>query len=189
MGDRRPDLPPLLYAHLDMEPGAIAEIPRSCRTRAPHPREPEPSRSARNGPGGRLLVLDAAASKIRAVELSSVMVLGGRPLGRERYRIGISVLPLRGTGWRKRQPTGRPAASSSPTRQPGFIPLPNEPRSRRRLERLQVPGHARQQGYVPRVESRGNRNTATECRCALLVAMNPQPRRSFHLSGGGHIWF
>jgi redox-sensitive bicupin YhaK (pirin superfamily) len=75
---------PLFYAHLDMAPGAVAELPSGHAERALYVVTGAVEIGSERHKAGRLLVLGAAASKLRAGEPSTVMVLGGEPLG-ERY--------------------------------------------------------------------------------------------------------
>jgi len=75
---------PLFYAHLDMTPGATAEIPGGHKERAIYIATGAVEMDGARYEAGRMLVLGAAASSVRAVEQSAVMVLGGEPLG-ERF--------------------------------------------------------------------------------------------------------
>src|SRR5690606_31036189 len=75
---------PQFYAHLDMAPGATAEIPGGHKERAIHIATGVVEMDGTRYEAGRMLVLGAAASSVRAVEQSAVMVLGGEPLG-ERF--------------------------------------------------------------------------------------------------------
>ncbi|MHC8944095.1 hypothetical protein EV681_4419 [Advenella incenata] len=75
---------PLFYAHLDMVPGATAEIPGGHKERAIYIATGAVEMDGTRYEAGRMLVLGAAASSVRAVEQSAVMVLGGEPLG-ERF--------------------------------------------------------------------------------------------------------
>ena len=75
---------PLFYAHLDMTPGATAEIPGGHKERAIYIATGAVEMDGTRYEAGRMLVLGAAASSVRAVEQSAVMVLGGEPLG-ERF--------------------------------------------------------------------------------------------------------
>ncbi len=75
---------PLFYAHLDMVPGATAEIPGGHKERAIYIATGAVEMDGTRYEAGRMLVLGAAASRVRAVEQSAVMVLGGEPLG-ERF--------------------------------------------------------------------------------------------------------
>ena len=75
---------PLFYAHLDMTPGATAEITGGHKERAIYIATGAVEMDGARYEAGRMLVLGAAASSVRAVEQSAVMVLGGEPLG-ERF--------------------------------------------------------------------------------------------------------
>lgn len=75
---------PLFYAHLDMAPGATAEIPSGHKERAVYIATGAVELDGTRYEGGRMLVLDSAASRVRASEHSAVMVLGGEPVG-ERF--------------------------------------------------------------------------------------------------------
>jgi len=75
---------PLFYAHLDMAPGAVAEVPQGHSERAIYVALGAVEMDGRRYEAGRMLVLGAAASRVRAMEQSSVMVLGGEPVG-ERF--------------------------------------------------------------------------------------------------------
>lgn len=75
---------PLFYAHLDMEPGSTAEIPGGHKERAIYIATGALELDGQRHESGRMLVLSAAASRVRALERSTVMVLGGEPVG-ERF--------------------------------------------------------------------------------------------------------
>jgi redox-sensitive bicupin YhaK (pirin superfamily) len=75
---------PQFYAHLDMARGAVAEIPVGHAERALYIAAGAVELSGVTFGAGRMLVLRADASRLRAVERSAVMVLGGEPLG-ERF--------------------------------------------------------------------------------------------------------
>lgn len=75
---------PLFYAHLEMEAGAIAEIPGGHKERALYVASGEVEMDGTAYGAGRMLVLDAAASRVRAAARSTVMILGGEPVG-ERF--------------------------------------------------------------------------------------------------------
>lgn len=72
---------PLFYAHLDMQPGSTAEIPGDYRERALYIATGAVELDGLRHESGRMLVLGAAASRVRALERSTVMVLGGEPVG------------------------------------------------------------------------------------------------------------
>lgn len=75
---------PLFYAHLDMAPGAVAEIPGGYRERALYIANGAVELAGARFETGNMLVLGAIASRVRALEHSAVMVLGGEPVG-ERF--------------------------------------------------------------------------------------------------------
>lgn len=75
---------PLFYAHLDMAPGAIAEIPADYTERALYIASGAVEMDGTRYEAGRMLVLGAGASAVRAQDQSTVMVLGGEPVG-ERF--------------------------------------------------------------------------------------------------------
>lgn len=77
-------LSPLFYAHLDMAAGAAAEIPGGYKERALYIASGAVEVGGTRYESGRMLVLGPTASRVRAVEPSSVMVLGGEPVG-ERF--------------------------------------------------------------------------------------------------------
>jgi len=72
---------PLFYAHLDMAPGSTAEIPGGHRERALYIATGAVELDGLRHESGRMLVLGAAASRVRALEHATVMVLGGEPVG------------------------------------------------------------------------------------------------------------
>jgi redox-sensitive bicupin YhaK (pirin superfamily) len=75
---------PQFYAHLDMARGATAGLPTGHAERALYIATGAVELGGVTYSAGRMLVLGADASWLRAVEHSSVMVLGGEPLG-ERF--------------------------------------------------------------------------------------------------------
>ncbi len=75
---------PLFYAHLDIAAGASAEIPSGHAERAIYVATGAVELDGARFEAGRMLVLGADASAVRAVERSVVMVLGGAPVG-ERF--------------------------------------------------------------------------------------------------------
>lgn len=75
---------PLFYAHLDMMPGAVAEIPGGYKERAVYIATGAVELDGQRHGSGRMLVLGAGASRLRALEHSAVMLLGGDPVG-ERF--------------------------------------------------------------------------------------------------------
>ena len=75
---------PLFYAHLDMAPGATAEAPSGYKERALYVAAGAIELDGARYGAGAMLVLGPAASIVRAIEQSTVMVLGGEPVG-ERF--------------------------------------------------------------------------------------------------------
>ena len=75
---------PLFYAHLDLEAGAVAEIPADQPERALYVATGAVELDGRRFEAGQMAVLGESASSVRAAERSTVMVLGGEPLG-ERF--------------------------------------------------------------------------------------------------------
>ena len=72
------------YAHLSMAPGATAELPTGHAERAAYIATGTVDLGGVTYGAGRMLVLGARASMLRAIEHSAVMVLGGEPIG-ERF--------------------------------------------------------------------------------------------------------
>lgn len=77
-------LSPLFYAHLDMALGATAEIPLGHVERALYVAVGAVEIDGARYEAGKMLVLGAGASSFRASAQSTVMVLGGEPVG-ERF--------------------------------------------------------------------------------------------------------
>lgn len=75
---------PLFYAHLDMAPGAIAEIPIGYKERAIYIATGAVEIGGIRFEGGTMLVLSPTASRLRAMEHAVVMLLGGEHVG-ERF--------------------------------------------------------------------------------------------------------
>lgn len=75
---------PLFYAHLDMVPGATAEIPSGHSERAIYVAAGEVELDGQAHGPGKMLVVGTGASRIRAIGHVKVMVLGGEPVG-ERF--------------------------------------------------------------------------------------------------------
>lgn len=117
---------PLFYVHLDMAPGSISEIPSGHRERALYIVSGAVELDGARHEGGRMLVLGASFSRVRALARSIVMVLGGEPVG-ERFLYWNFVssskdrLAQAASDWK----AGRmklPDADDA-----DFIPLPEEP--------------------------------------------------------------
>ncbi|CAN5183465.1 pirin family protein [soil metagenome] len=75
---------PLFYAHLDLEPGARAEVPDGHGERAVYVASGEIELGGQRISAGQMAVVDKATSFVHAVQTSTIMVLGGEPLG-ERF--------------------------------------------------------------------------------------------------------
>lgn len=117
---------PQFYAHLDMEPDSVAEIPAGYSERAAYVATGAVELQGVTYGAGKMLVLGKDASRLRAVVHSNVMLLGGEPLG-ERFLFWNFVssskdrLAQAAADWK----AGRmklPDADDSE-----FTPLPDEP--------------------------------------------------------------
>jgi hypothetical protein len=75
---------PLFYVHLDMQAGASAEIPPGFSERALYIAAGRVEMDGGTYAAGHMLVLTPAASRVTAREPSTLMLLGGEPVG-ERY--------------------------------------------------------------------------------------------------------
>jgi redox-sensitive bicupin YhaK (pirin superfamily) len=117
---------PLFYAHLDMTPGATAEVPGSYTERAIYIASGAVEMDGGRHGAGRMLVLGSTASRVRALEQSTVMVLGGEPVG-ERFIYWNFVssskdrLVQAAADWK----AGRMRLPDADDAE--FIPLPDEP--------------------------------------------------------------
>ncbi|GLK79735.1 pirin family protein [Methylopila turkensis] len=117
---------PLFYAHLDMEPGATAEIPSEHKERAVYVATGAVEMDGLRYEAGKMLVLGAAASRVKALERSAVMVLGGEPVG-ERFihwnfvSSSKNRLAQAASDWK----AGRMKLPDADDEE--FIPLPDEP--------------------------------------------------------------
>jgi redox-sensitive bicupin YhaK (pirin superfamily) len=117
---------PLFYAHLEMAPGATAEIPAGYRERALYIAAGTVELNGAPHRAGRMLVLGAAASRVQAVAASTIMVLGGEPVG-ERFLYWNFVsssqdrLAQAAADWR----AGRMKLPDADDQE--FIPLPDQP--------------------------------------------------------------
>jgi redox-sensitive bicupin YhaK (pirin superfamily) len=72
---------PLFYVHLDMANDATAEIPAGHRERALYIAAGVVELNGQRYGAGKMLVLGPSASRVRASEKSTVMLLGGEPVG------------------------------------------------------------------------------------------------------------
>ncbi|WP_369062037.1 pirin family protein [Caulobacter sp. 73W] len=75
---------PLFYAHLDLEAGAAAEVPAGYSERAVYVASGEVEIGDQRLASGQMAILDHRASSLRATRPSTVMLLGGEPVG-ERF--------------------------------------------------------------------------------------------------------
>lgn len=75
---------PLFYAHLDLDAGGQAEVPTDHSERALYIAAGSVEVDGVRYEARRMLVLGSGTSSFRALERSTVMVLGGEPVG-ERY--------------------------------------------------------------------------------------------------------
>jgi len=118
----------LFYVHLDMAPGSTAEIPGAHKERALYVATGAVEMDGVRHEAGQMLVLAGAASRARAIEQSTVMVLGGEPVG-ERFVYWNFVssskdrLAQAAADW-KAGKMKLPGADNDE-----FIPLPDEPAS------------------------------------------------------------
>lgn len=119
---------PLFYAHLDMAANASAELPGSYTERAIYIATGAVEIGGMRYLSGKMLVLGPAASHIRALEHSRVMLLGGEPVG-ERFMYWNFVssskdrLAQAASDWQ----AGRMKLPDADNLE--FIPLPEEPAS------------------------------------------------------------
>lgn len=119
-------LSPQFYAHLDMAPGATAEVPAGHAERAVYVATGAVQLGGVTFGSGKMLVLGADTSRVRAIEHSAVMMLGGEPLG-ERFIYWNFVssskdrLARAAEDWK----SGRMKLPDADDAE--FIPLPDEP--------------------------------------------------------------
>ena len=117
---------PMFYAHLDMAPCATAEIPGGHTERALYIATGAVELDGARYEAGKMLVLGPIASRVRAAEQSTVMVLGGEPVG-ERFIYWNFVssskdrLAQAAEDWR----AGRMKLPDADDAE--FIPLPDDP--------------------------------------------------------------
>ncbi len=72
---------PLFYVHLELEPGAIAEIPAQCAERAIYIARGAIEIDGERHEAGRMLIPGPGISSFRVTEPATTMVLGGEPVG------------------------------------------------------------------------------------------------------------
>lgn len=117
---------PLFYAHLDLDAQATAEIPSGHAERAVYVASGSIELDGERYRTGQMLVLGGDVSRMQAAEPSTVMLLGGEPLG-ERHLWWNFVsssserIEQAAADWR----AGRMKLPDADDRE--FIPLPEEP--------------------------------------------------------------
>lgn len=117
---------PLFYAHLAMSPGATAEIPGGHKERALYIATGVVALDGIEYGAGKMLVLGSGASRVKALQQSAVMVLGGEPVG-ERFVYWNFVssskerLAQAAADWK----AGKMKLPDADDKE--FIPLPDEP--------------------------------------------------------------
>ncbi|MGH8295538.1 MAG: pirin family protein, partial [Steroidobacteraceae bacterium] len=117
---------PLFYAHLEMAPGALTEIPGGQPERAVYIAAGAVDLGGQRYEAGKMLILSSKASRMRAAERSTVMALGGAPLG-ERFLYWNFVssskerIAQAAADWK----AGRMKLPDADNQE--FIPLPEEP--------------------------------------------------------------
>lgn len=117
---------PLFYAHLDMLDGAVAEIPAGHSERAIYIASGAIELDGRRHEHGNMLVLGPGASSFRALAPSTVMVLGGEPVGeRHLYWNFVSSSPDRIAQAAEDWKAGRTKLPDADDQE--RIPLPDEP--------------------------------------------------------------
>lgn len=117
---------PQFYAHLDLAAGASAEIPGGYEERALYIASGAVEVDGTRHESGRMLILTPAASQVRALEPSRVMVLGGDSIGKRFiYWNFVSSsrdrLAQAAEDWK----AGRMKLPDADDQE--FIPLPNDP--------------------------------------------------------------
>lgn len=118
---------PLFYAHLELETGAVAEAPADHSERAIYVASGAVEVGGRRLAAGQMAILSRNASSLKATQPSTVMVLGGEPIGdRYIYWNFVSSSPDRlkqaGEDWR----AGRMKLPDADDQE--FIPLPESAR-------------------------------------------------------------
>lgn len=72
---------PLFYVHLDIAAGSIAEIPGDHAERAIYVATGTIEVDGQSFDAGKMVVLGSGASSVRAISPSTIMLLGGEPVG------------------------------------------------------------------------------------------------------------
>lgn len=117
---------PLFYAHLDMAAGTVAEVPGGFSERALYIATGAVEVDGARFEAGRMLILGPDVSRVRAAERSTVMLLGGEPVG-ERFLYWNFVSSSRdrlaqaAEDWK----AGRMKLPDADDQE--FIPLPDDP--------------------------------------------------------------
>ena len=117
---------PLYYVHLDLEPGAVAEIPDRYAERALYVADGAIEIDGQSHVAGQMLILSPGATSVKAVVRATVMLLGGDPVG-ERFLFWNFVssskerLEQAAADWR----AGRMKLPDADNQE--FIPLPEQP--------------------------------------------------------------
>lgn len=117
---------PLFYAHLDMAAGTVAEVPGGFSERALYIATGAVEVDGARFEAGRMLILGTDVSRVRAAERSTVMLLGGEPVG-ERFLYWNFVSSSRdrlaqaAEDWK----AGRMKLPDADDQE--FIPLPDDP--------------------------------------------------------------
>lgn len=117
---------PLFYAHLDLAPGASAEVPLGHSERAVYIASGALEIDGRRFDAGKMLVMEGSASRVTAIERATIMLLGGEPVGeRHIYWNFVSSsqerLAQAAADWK----AGRMKLPDADSVE--FIPLPDEP--------------------------------------------------------------
>lgn len=117
---------PLFYAHLDMAAGTVAEVPGGFSERALYIATGAVEVDGARFEAGQMLILGPDVSRVRAAERSTVMLLGGEPVG-ERFLYWNFVSSSRdrlaqaAEDWK----AGRMKLPDADDQE--FIPLPDDP--------------------------------------------------------------
>jgi redox-sensitive bicupin YhaK (pirin superfamily) len=128
---------PLFYAHLDLAPGASAEVPGGYSERAVYIASGALEVDGRRFEAGQMLVVDGSVSRATATERSTIMLLGGEPVGQGYiYWNFVSSsqerLAQAAADWK----AGRMKLPDADHAE--FIPLPDEPAPARRTPAPQL---------------------------------------------------
>jgi len=124
---------PLFYAHLDLAGGAVAEVPEGYSERALYVATGAIEVEGVHYDAGKMLVLGAGTSRLRASIPSTVMLLGGEPIG-ERFLYWNFVssskdrLAQAAADWK----AGRMKLPDADDQE--FIPLPDDPAPKSRIK-------------------------------------------------------